>query len=619
MMRINRRSLLQLSSAGVCSLCLPQWALASAPRQTHGLSAFGDLAQLTDFKNFAYVNPDAPKGGTLVLQINSTSGNQNFETFDTFNIFNLVGNGAAGMEMCFDSLMTGSSDEPDSVYGLVAQAVEVSPDNLTYRFLLRKEARFHDATRLTASDVAFSLNILKTKAHPNYRSILEDMVSAEAESEDVITVVLAPTRSRDLHLAIAAMPIFSSAYWKDKNFEETSKEQPLGSGPYKLGSFEQGRFVEFQRVTDYWADRLPVNVGQNNFDKIRYEYYRERQVAFEAFKSGLITFHEENTSRIWATGYDFPAFSDGKVKKEILPNGLPASRQGWYFNTRRDKFSNPRVREAIGLVFDFEWTNKNIMYSAYKRTTSFFDGTDMKAMSKPSAEELVLLEPFRGKIPDEVFNEPFLPPVSDGSGADRSLFQRADEMLRAAGCVRQAGLLKLPDGKPFEIEFLDSSNSLQPHTQPFLQNLKKIGIKAESRIVDPAQYQARTKSFDFDIVSLNLSGSLTPGDELKLSYGSKSAVTEGGRNLGGIRSEAVDALVEIIAHAKTRDELNVAARALDRVLRAGRYWIPMWYRAETWLAYWDEFARPRTSPKFGTGAPSTWWYDKEKAKRIGRS
>lgn len=616
-MHLNRRSLLRLTSAGLSALALPRFARADEA-EVHGISAFGELGMPKDFKHFSYVNPDAPKGGKLVLQITSTGGNQNFETFDTFNIYVLKGNGAAGMDMCFDSLMSGSADEPDAAYGLVARAVKVSDDKLTYRFLLRKEARFNDGSKLTAADVAFSLNVLKDKGHPNYRSILEDMASAEAEAEDVVKVTLAPTRSRDLHLAVAGMPIFSAAYWKDKDFEASTTTPPLGSGAYKVGANEQGRYIEFERVADYWGKDLPVNVGQNNFDSIRYEYFRERQVAFEAFKNGTITYHEENTSRIWATGYDFPAFKDGKVKKEVVPNGLPASRQGWYFNTRRDKFSDPRIREALGLVFDFEWTNKNIMFSSYKRTTSFFDGTEMKAVGKPAADELALLEPFRGKVPDEVFGEPYLPPVSDGSGADRSLFKKADEMLRAAGCVREGNVLKLPNGKPFEIEFLDSTNSLQPHTMPFLQNLNRLGIKATSRIVDPSQYESRTKTFDFDIVTLNMTGALTPGDELKLSYGSKSAKTEGGRNLAGIQSEAVDALSDRISHAKTRAELNVAARALDRVLRAGRYWIPMWYRADTWIAYWDEYARPATSPKYGTGAPGTWWYDAERAKKIGR-
>jgi microcin C transport system substrate-binding protein len=613
---LNRRSLLRLIPASLGALALPRLAF-SDEAEVHGLSSFGELALPPDFKHFAYVNPDAPKAGKLVLQITGTNGNQNFETFDTFNIYVLKGDGAAGMDMCFDSLMTGSADEPDAAYGLVARAVKISDDKLTYRFLLRPEARFHDGSKLTAKDVAFSLNILKEKGHPTYRSILTDMAGAEAESDEVVKVQLAPTRSRDLHLAIAGMPIFSAAYWADKDFEATTTSPPLGSGAYQLSSYEQGRFVEFELVADYWGKDLPVNVGQNNFARVRYEYFRERQVAFEAFKNGTITYHEEYTSRIWATGYDFPAVKDGRIKKDTLPSGAPASSQGWFFNTRRDKFSDPRIREALGLCFDFEWTNKTIMYSSYKRITSFFEGTEMKAVGKPSVDELALLEPYRGKVPDEVFAEPYLPPVSDGSGNDRTLLKKADELLRAAGCKREGSVLKLRNGKPFEIEFLDDSNALQPHTQPFQQNLGRLGIKATSRIVDPAQYQSRMKQFDFDIVTVAHGGALTPGDELKILYGSESAKTEGGRNLAGIMDPAVDALADRIAKAKTRAELNIAARALDRVLRAGRYWIPMFYRNEAWIAYWDEYSRPQTSPKYGTGAPGTWWYDSEKAKKIG--
>ena len=617
MFPFNRRSLLKSLPAGLCALSLPS-LLRAEEGETHGLSAFGELAQAPDFKHFAYVNPDAPKGGSLVLQLTSTNGNQNFETFDTFNIYVLKGDGAAGMDMCFDSLMAGSSDEPDALYGLVARAVRVSDDKLIYRFLLRPEARFHDGTRLTARDVVFSLNMLKSKGHPLYREILDEMTGAEAEADDVVKVTLSPNRSRDLHLAVAGMPIFSADYWSKRDFEATTLEAPLGSGAYKLARFEQGRTVEFERVADYWGKNLPVNVGQNNFGTIRYEYFRERQVAFEAFKNGTITYHEEYTSRIWATGYDFPALKEGRVKKEALPSGLPATIQGWHYNLRRDKFRDPRIREALGLVFDFEWTNKNIMYGSATRTASYFEATPMMARGKPSSQELALLEPFRGKVPDEVFGEPYVPPVSDGSGADRALLKKANDMLLAAGCTREGNVLKLPNGKPFEIEFLDSSGALQPHTQPFQQNLGRLGIKGTSRLVDAAQYQARIKQFDFDIITLNRSGSLTPGDGLRQIYGSEAAKTEGGLNVSGISDPVVDALVERIAKAQTRAALSVAAMALDRVLRAGRYWIPMWHRDQAWIAYWDEYARPLTTPKFGTGAPGTWWFDTDKAKKIGR-
>ena len=430
-------------------------AVAEGEIEAHGLSAFGDLAMPPDFKHFDYVNPDAPKGGLLSLQITSTGGNQNFDTFDTLNMFSKKGDGAAGMSGTFDNLMTAGGDEPDSVYGLIARAVRYTPDKLTYRFLIRPEARFNDGSKLTAGDVAFSLQTLKEKAHPTFSQLLSDFESANAEAEDVVTVHFIKGRSRDAHLIVAGMPVFSEAWWKGRDFDAPTMEAPLGSGPYKVKTFEQGRFIEYERVKNYWADNLPVNVGTNNFDRLRYEYYRERQVAFEAFKAGAINFHQEYTSRVWAVGYDFPAFRDGRVKKEMVHNGAPTGSQGWYFNTRREQFKDPRVREALGLCFDFDWTNKNIMYGSYKRVFSYFQNTAMEAVDRPGPEELALLEPFRGKVDDAVFGDAYVPPHADGSGSDRTLLRRADELLRAAGCKRDGGVLKLPSGNPFTIEFLD--------------------------------------------------------------------------------------------------------------------------------------------------------------------
>jgi microcin C transport system substrate-binding protein len=616
---VTRRTLLGSGVAAAALPLLPRLAYAQGGEtETHGLSSFGDLKYGPDFRHFDYVNPAAPKGGTLAIQITQTGGNQNFDTFNTFNIYVLKGDGAAGMGGTFDSLMAASADEPNTSYGLVARSVRISADKLTYRFALRPEARFHDGSKLTARDAAFSLMTLKEKGHPVYRAILAQMESASAEADDALRVQFTPRRSRDLHLIVGAMPIFSERYWQGKDFEAATLEAPLGSGPYKVGRFETGRFIEFDRVPDYWAKDLPVSVGQNNFEHIRYEYFRDRTVAFEAFKNGTLNFHEEATSRTWATGYDFPALREGRVKREEIPNDAPAPIQGWYFNTRRDAFKDPRIREAVGLAFDFEWTNANIMFGSYRRTTSFFENSDMKAVGKPAAEELALLEPFRDKLPAAVFGEPPLPPVSDGSGQDRQLLRRADDLLRQAGCKREGGVLKLPNGQPFVIEFLDSSGFLQPHTQPFQANLKRLGIEGRSRIVDAAQYQLRLNTYDFDMTSRALVGSTTPGDDLRVVYGSEAARTPGAQNLAGIDHPAVDALIERIGNAETRQELTIACRALDRVLRAGHYWIPMWFKASNWLAYWDQFSRPETKPRFGTGAPATWWYDADKAKRIGR-
>ena len=621
-MPFTRRTTLKGGALALGALALPRGLRAADGEiETHGLSSFGELALPADFKHFAYVNPQAPKGGIVSTQVSSTGGNQNFTTFDSLNVFILKGNGAAGLGLTFDTLMTSSLDEPDASYGLVARAVRISGDRLTYRFLLRPEARFHDGTKLTAEDAAFSLMLIKTKGHPTYRQTLRWLDSAEAEADDVLVVRLNPGRSRDLPLVVAGMPIFSRTYYAAHPFDETTLEAPLGSGGYKVGRFEQGRFISFERVKDYWGRDLPVNVGQGNFDIIRFEYFRERQVGFEGFKSGAFTFHEEFTSIIWKTGYDFPAVKDGRVRLESLPDDAPRGSQGWYFNTRRGKFRDVRVREAIGLAFDFEWTNKNIIFGLFKRTTSYFENSPLAAQGKPGPDELALLEPFREKLPAEVFGEVFVPPVSDGSGQDRALLQRASKLLADAGCKREGAALKLPNGQPFEIEFLDSSGSLERHTNPFIKNLKLLGIDAKYRVVDSAQYQKRVQEYDFDIVSVRHGGSLTPGEGLQVVYGSEAAKTPGQQNLAGISDPVIDALVDKALVARSRPELTTVCRALDRVLRAGRYWVPMWNNPDHWLAYWDIFQRPAQSPKFipstyNSVVLGTWWYDEDKARRI---
>ena len=620
-MRIDRRQVLAGAAgwmgAGSLGLGLPGVAeAAEGETESHGLSAFGDLALPPDFKHFAYVNPTAPKGGLLSVQIKATSGNQNFDTFNTLNILVLKGDGAAGMDAIFDTLMVGHGDEADSLYGLVAKSVRISADKLTYRFILRLEARFHDGSRLSARDVAFSLNILKEKGHPVYQLILREMLGAEAEDDGTVVVKFSPKRSRDIHLTVAGMPILSEAYYKTRDFEATTLESPLGSGAYKVSKFDQGRFIEFDRVPDYWAKDLPVNIGQNNFERVRYSYFADRSLSFERFKDRTFNFQQEYTARIWSTGYDFPAMKAGKVKKESLPRGSPTPSQGWYFNLRRDQFKDRRIREALGLAFDFEWTNANIMFGSYKRLSSTFENSPLKAGGKPGAAELQLLDPFKSQLQPEVYEEPFVPPVSDGSGSDRTLLRQAAQILREAGCTKGPnGALLLPGGKPFEIEFLDFQQSLQPHTQPFIQNLKKLGIEARARIVDAAQYKQRTDNFDFDVVTMALGNSLTPGNGLKAVLSSEAASRPGSRNLGGIANPAVDALIDHIANAVSREDLTTACHALDRVLRSERYWIPMWFNDKDWFAYWDLFSKPDTTPKFASGAPGTWWWDEEKAKK----
>jgi microcin C transport system substrate-binding protein len=562
------------------------------------------------------VNPDAPKGGEISLQVSATAGNQNFTTFNTLNIYILKGDGAAGMGAIFDSLMAGSGDEPDSMYGLLARAVRVSADKTVYRFLLCKEARFHDGSRLTARDVAFSLNLLKTKGHPSIRQTLRDLDAAEAEAEDIVMVRLKPQHSREAILIIAGQPVFSAAYYTSHPFDETSLQPPLGSSAYKVGAFDTGHFISFDRVPDYWGKDLAVNVGQANFDRIRFEYFGDRKVAFEAFKSGVFTFREEFTSSVWATGYDFAAVKDGRIIRATLPDESPMGTQGWFLNVRRDKFKNPKIRQAIGLAFDFEWTDANIMYGVYARTTSFFQNSPMAAQGSPAPEELALLEPFRSELDPSVFGEVYVPPVSDGSGQDRELLRRASQLFSEAGCKRAGTLLTLPDGKPFEIEFLDFDNALEPHTAPFIKNLKLLGIEARYRVVDAAQYKRRLDDFDYDVVTSRFGLGLTPGEGMRSTFGSEAASLPGSRNVSGIANKVVDALIEKALVAETREQLTFICRAIDRILRSGHYGVPMWNKPNHLVAYWDLFNRPERSPRYEIGVVSTWWYDEEKAKRI---
>jgi microcin C transport system substrate-binding protein len=585
--------------------------------ERHGLSSFGELKYPPTFTHFDYVNPMAPRGGRFSATVSATTGNQAFNTFNTLNIYVLRGEGAAGMPLTFDSLMVRALDEPDALYGLAARAVTVSPDGLTYTFFLRPQARFHDGSRLTARDAASSLKILRDKGHPEIAEVIRAMTDARAEDDARLVVTFEPGRARDLPLFVAQLPIFSAAYYAARDFEASTLEPPLGSGPYRVGAVDVGRSIGFERVPDYWAADLAVNVGQNNFDAIRYEYFRDRTVAFEAFKSGAFTFREEFTARVWATGYDFPAMAEGRVIRDVVPDARPSGTQGWWINTRRAAFRDPRVREAIGLCFDFEWSNRNLMYGAYTRTASFFENSDLKATGKPSAEELALLEPLKD-LPPEVFGEAWTPPVSDGSGQDRALLKRADALLREAGCTRSGGSLVMPGGRPLTIEFLDDDPVFDAVTQPFIRNLGLLGIKASLRVVDPAQYQTRLKDFDFDVTPRRYSSGLTPGAELRETYGSRAAGTSGSNNLSGIADPAVDALLTAIADAKSRTDLTTACRALDRVLRAGRYWVPMWYASTHRLALWDVYGRPVNPPKYDLGAPGLWWFDSGKAKRIGR-
>jgi microcin C transport system substrate-binding protein len=619
---LSRRDTLGLGAGALAAMVAPPVVLPVAAQEEterHGISAFGDLKYPADFKHFDYVNPNAPKGG-MFSQIGPTAAfNQNFLTFNSLNTFILRGDAAQGMEATFAGLMTGGADEPDSYYGLAARTVRMSGDGLTYRFLLRPGLKFHDGSPLTAHDVAYSQNILREKGHPIIVQLMRDVTSVEAVDDATVVVRFAPNRARDVPLFVASLPIFSRTYYSTRTFDETTLEPPLGSGPYKVGRFEAGRFIEYSRVADWWGANLPVSVGQNNFDILRYEFYRDRDVAFEGFTGKNYLFREEHTSRIWATRYDFPAIKDGRVKKDTLPDDTPSGAQGWFINTRRAKFKDRRLREALNYAFDFEWTNRNVMYGSFKRVVSPYQNSNLMAEGKPSAEELALLEPFRGRVPDEVFGEPFVPPVSDGSGQDRALLRKGIVLLQEAGYVIRDGKRVSPTGERVTIEFLVDDPSFQPHHLPFIKNLATLGIDATLRVVDAVQYRARVDDFDFDMTSLRFAMGSTPGEGIKTLFSSKAAETKGSRNLAGIADPVIDALLEKIIAANSRPELIIACRAFDRVFRAGRYWVSHWYNPFHWVAYWDVFDRPATKPRYGRGAPDTWWYDRDKAAKLERA
>ncbi|MGH6991119.1 MAG: extracellular solute-binding protein, partial [Stellaceae bacterium] len=405
-------------------------------------------------------------------------------------------------------------------------------------------------------------------------------------------------------------------YYVKQPFDQTTLAVPLGSGAYTVGKFDVGRFIAYERVKDWWGADLPVSRGQSNFDTVRYEYYRDREVGFEGFTAGSYLFREEFTSRIWATRYNFPAFKDGRVKRRVIPDDTPSGAQGWFINTRRRKFQDRRMREALIDAFDFEWTNKNLMYGSYHRTQSVFENSPMKAVGKPSAAELALLAPFRGQVPDEVFGEPYLPPVTDGSGRDRRWLLRGARLLNEAGYALKGGKRVLPDGSPFAIEFLIEEEAFKPHHLAYMKNLAVIGIDSTLRLVDPVQYRGRVDNFDFDIVVDRFAFSSTPGESLRNYFTARAAKTKGTQNLAGIAEPAMDAMVGAAIAAKTREELNVACRAIDRIFRAGRYWIAHWYKASHWIAYWDVFGFPAAQPRYFRGIPDTWWNDRAKAATV---
>ncbi len=582
----------------------------------HGISAFGELKYPPDFPHFDYVNPDAPKGGTMSFRGTGAS-----QTFDSLNAFILKGEPAQGLDLIYDTLLTRAVDEPDAVYGLLAEKIEYPEDRSWVIFTLREGATFADGHPVTSEDVVFTLATLKEKGSPAIRIDLKDVATATALSPREVRVDFAEgAQMRDLIANVGSYAILPAHYYETVPFEDSTLTPPLGSGPYVVTRADPGRSVLYCRNEDYWGADLPVNVGANNFDCIRYDYYADSTAAFEALKSGNYLFHEENFSAQWATGYDFPALSRGWVIREELPDARPSGAQGFWFNMRRAKFQDRRVREAIAMMFNFEWSDETLFYGLYDRTDSFWENSSMQAAGLPEGEELAVLEPFRDRLPASVFDEPaFTPPVSGMTSFDRGMARRASALLDEAGWeVGADGLRRNAAGETLRVEFLNNSPAFERIILPYVDNLRAIGVDATLNTIDPAQYEERQEVFDYDLVSGRFVLPLSPSVELRQLFASESAAEPGTYNLSGLADPVVDALIEEIIAAPDRDALEDRVRALDRVLRDRILWVPNWYKGTHWIAYWDVFGRPDEKPPYDRGT-DYWWWDADKADLLRRA
>ena len=607
-MRLSRRRFVQASAIAAASSMAsfsPMIGPATAQETAHGLSLFGDLKYGPEFVHFDYVEPNAPKGGTLHL---ATVG-----TFSTLNPFTLKGVSAAGAGFPFESLLEGAADEPDAAYGLIAAEVALAPDRRSVRFLLRPEARWHDSTPVTAADVAFSFEILTTEGAPSFATQLAGVDRVETSGDRNVTFHLVDPDNRKLPLIVGGMPIVSEAYFRGRSFGETTLEPPLGSGPYRVGKVDAGRSIAFERVADYWGAALPVMTGRYNFDTIAIDYYRDRTVLVEALKAGEYDFHEEFTSKVWATQYDIPAVEEGWLVKDVLPDNTPSGVQAFFINTRLPKFQDRRVREALSYVFDFEWLNKNQFFGIYDRMASYFENSDLAARGLPSQAELAILEPHRGAVPEEVFTTEFVPPSTDGSGNNRRNLRSARALLKEAGWItRDGALVNEATGEPMTIEFLYFEPTFERIYAVFARRLERLGVGVTLRLVDSVSYEERMKSHDFEITTLRFVFNLSPGAELNANFATATADQVGSSNAAGIKDPVVDALIAEVVGATDRATLVAAARALDRVLLWGHYMIPQWYKGAHHLVYWDKFGRPALKPRYARGVIDTWWVDREK-------
>ena len=581
--------------------------------KSHGISKFGDLKYAADFEHLDYVNPDAPKGGEIAIWASGT--------FDSMNPYTRAGRAGALSSIFFESLLTGTSDEVSASYGLLAESLEYPEDRSWVIFHIRPEARFSDGTPVTAEDVMFSYELFREQGLLSFKGELERAV-ASAEILAPLTIRFdfntdAPTLTYPA--MVGGIPVFSKAWFEETGarLDESRMEIALGSSQYVIGEIETNRRIVYQRNPDYWGSHLPINRGQNNFDRIRVEYFADTSAAFEGFKAGEYTFRSENFSLLWATSYDFPAIEKGWVVKKVFPDGNPAGGQCFVFNLRREQFQDPRVREAISLLFNFEWSNKTLFYGLYARINSFWENSDLAAQGLPGKDELALLEPLRGMIPDEVFTEPaVMAPTSGDRKLDRGNLRKASELLDEAGwLIGDDGMRRNADGALLKVEFLGRSPSFDRIINPYVENLRAAGIDAVYTRIDPAQYTNRTRDHDFDITTSSFPVSLEPGGPgLRQMFGSDHV--DGVFNDSGIASDGVDRLIDHIQAAESIEELHIAVKALDRVLRAERLWVPQWFKAVHTVAYFDQYEHPENLPPYSLGQLSIWWFNPDKAAKL---
>lgn len=574
----------------------------------HGIAMHGEVKYPADFEHLDFVNPDAPKGGTLEQHV--------IGSFDSLNPFIVKGSPAAGMSfmrsgLVYESLMQNAWDEPFSLYGIIAESIELPEDRSWVAFNLRPEAKWHDGKQITAEDVKWTFETLIKDGTPFFQAYWGDVKEVTVESERRVKFEFSSQGNAELPLIIAEMSVLPKHFWEGKDFTQSSLEKPLGSGPYKVGKVDTGRSIEYVRADEWWGKDLPFWKGQYNFDRLVYDYYREPNIALEAFFAGEYDVREENTAKLWHTAYNAPPVQDGRITKEEIENGRPAGMQAFIMNIRRPVFADVKVREALAYAFDFEWSNKQFANGTYTRTDSYFENSPLASEGLPEGKELEILEQYRGQIPDEVFTETYQPPKTDGSGNPRQNLRTAAQMLDAAGWKLGDDGIRVKDGQRLSFEIIDTNPVFERWVLPFTQNLKRIGVEANFRIVDPAQYQNRMTEYDYDMTIGGFGQSSSPGNEQRDFWGSQKADIPGSRNYIGIKNPVIDEMIEGIIKAESREDLVNKVRAMDRVLLAGHYVIPMWHYPKWRIAYWSKLERPENLSPISPLIANTWWQKAE--------